>query len=54
MKIAIGDAGRKIIAQAESKIEPVEPVRSEHREIILPERAVVEPRLVFHIAGEQT
>src|SRR6185503_12561340 len=52
MKIVVGHAARKIIGDAQRKIEPVEPARNQHVEIAKPELAAVEPGLVLDLAAE--
>lgn len=52
-KIAVHHPPRQVVAQAQGEAEPVEPLGHQHAEIIAPERLVVEPGLVLHVAAEQ-
>ncbi len=52
-EIRVGDAAQEIVSDAEAEVEAVEAVFGEHGEVARPHLAVVEPGLVFHLAGEE-
>src|SRR5690348_938570 len=50
VKVCVGDVAREIVSETESQRETIEALPRQHRQVLFPEGAVVEPRLVFHIA----
>src|SRR5689334_16323587 len=52
MKIVVGYAFRKVVADPEIQVEPVEAIGGEFAQVGAPECFVVIPRLVFNLAYE--
>src|SRR6185369_539547 len=51
-QVRVGDALEEVVAKSERKVKAVEALGSEHGEIVGPEIAVIEPRLVFDVGDE--
>src|SRR6185437_323560 len=51
-KVRIADVIKKVIADAEIQAKAVEALRGQHRKILRPHLAVVEPGLVLYVAAE--
>ncbi len=52
VKVAIGDIGGEIVAQAQREAEAVEALGREHRQVAAPKFLVVKPALVLDVAGK--
>ena len=52
-EVGVGDGAQEVVADAEAEVEAVEAVFREHGEVMRPHLAVVEPGLVFDLAGEE-
>src|SRR5262249_45182549 len=52
-KVGVGNLAQEIVTNAKGEMEPVEALGCEIGQITRPHVAILEPRLVFHVAGKQ-
>src|SRR5262249_33655960 len=53
VEVRIREIGREVVAEAQREVEAVEALLGEHRKVLAPEAAIVEPFLVLDVAREQ-
>ena len=52
VEIRIANFVHEIVTDSKTEVQPIETMRGQHRQIIAPRAAIVEPGLVFHLADE--